>query len=73
VIYVPQHDPDVVYSQPYSQNVGPLLTFGAGFAVGSRLSFATTEAFSQRFGFASLQEWTTASLSANPNTTQILI
>jgi hypothetical protein len=34
VIYVPQYDPDVVYAQPYSQNVGPLLTFGAGFAVG---------------------------------------
>ena len=33
VIYVPQYDPDVVYVRPYSQNVGPLLTFGTGFAV----------------------------------------
>jgi hypothetical protein len=39
VIYVPQYDPDVVYAQPYSQNVGPLLTFGAGFAVGSWLNY----------------------------------
>ena len=39
VIYVPQYDPDVVYAQPYSQNVGPLLTFGAGFAVGSWLTY----------------------------------
>ena len=39
VIYVPQYDPDVVYVQPYSQNVGPLLTFGAGFAVGSWLNY----------------------------------
>jgi Protein of unknown function (DUF3300) len=29
--------PDVIYAQ----NVGPLPTFGAGFAVGSWLSFAT--------------------------------
>jgi hypothetical protein len=39
VIYVPQYDPDVVYAQPDSQNVGPLLTFGAGFAVGSWLNY----------------------------------
>ncbi len=39
VIYVPQYDPDVVYVQPYSQNLGPLLTFGAGFAVGSWLNY----------------------------------
>jgi Protein of unknown function (DUF3300) len=39
VIYVPQYDPDVVYVRPYSQNVGPLLTFGAGFAVGSWLNY----------------------------------
>ena len=39
VIYVPQYDPDVVYVQPYSQNFGPLLTFGAGFAVGSWLNY----------------------------------
>jgi hypothetical protein len=39
VIYVPQYDPDVVYVQPYSQNFGPLLTFEAGFAVGSWLNY----------------------------------
>jgi Protein of unknown function (DUF3300) len=39
VIYVPQYDPEAVYAQPYSQNVGPLLTFGAGFAVGSWLNY----------------------------------
>ena len=39
VIYVPQYDPEVVYVQPYSQNFGPLLTFGAGFAVGSWLNY----------------------------------
>jgi hypothetical protein len=39
VIYVPQYDPDVVYVRPYSQNVDPLLTFGAGFAVGSWLNY----------------------------------
>ena len=39
VIYVPQYDPDVVYVQPYSQSFGPLLTFGAGFAVGSWLNY----------------------------------
>ena len=39
VIYVPQYDPDVVYVQPYSQNFGSLLTFGAGFAVGSWLNY----------------------------------
>ena len=39
VIYVPQYDPDVVYVQPYSQNFGPVLTFGAGFAVGSWLNY----------------------------------
>ena len=39
VIYVPQYDPDVVYVRPYSQDFGPLLTFGAGFAVGSWLNY----------------------------------
>jgi hypothetical protein len=39
LIYVPQYDPDVVYAQPNWQNVGPLLTFGAGFAVGSWLNY----------------------------------
>ena len=39
VIYVPQYDPEVVYVQPYSQDYGPLLTFGAGFAVGSWLNY----------------------------------
>ena len=39
IIYVPQYDPEVVYVQPYSQNFGPLLTFGAGFAVGSWLNY----------------------------------
>jgi Protein of unknown function (DUF3300) len=39
VIYVPQYDPDVVFVQPYSQNYGPPLTFGAGFAVGSWLTY----------------------------------
>ena len=39
VIYVPQYDPEVVYGQPYSQDYGPLLTFGAGFAVGSWLNY----------------------------------
>lgn len=39
VIYVPQYDPEVVYMQPYSQDFGPLLTFGVGFAVGSWLNY----------------------------------
>jgi hypothetical protein len=39
VIYVPQYDPEVVYVQPYSQDYGRLLTFGAGFAVGSWLNY----------------------------------
>ena len=39
VIYVPEYDPEVVYVQPYSENVGPLLTFSAGFAVGSWLNY----------------------------------
>ena len=39
VIYVPQYDPDVVYERPYSPNVGPLLTFGVGLAVGSWLNY----------------------------------
>ena len=39
VIYVPQYDPEVVYVQPYSQDLGPVLTFRAGFAVGSWLNY----------------------------------
>ena len=39
VIYVPEYDPEVVYVQPYSQDLGPVLTFGAGFAVGSWLTY----------------------------------
>ena len=39
VIYVPEYDPEVVYVQPYSEDVGPLLTFSAGFAVGSWLNY----------------------------------
>jgi Protein of unknown function (DUF3300) len=39
VIYVPQYDPEVVYVQPYTQDFAPLLTFGAGFAVGSWLNY----------------------------------
>jgi chromosome segregation and condensation protein ScpB len=38
-----------------------------------RLRFATTEAFLQRFGLASLQELTAASVSANPSPIQPLI
>ena len=39
VIYVPEYDPEAVYVQPYSQDLGPVLTFGAGFAVGSWLTY----------------------------------
>ena len=39
VIYVPEYDPEVVYVQPYSEDIGPLLTFSAGFAVGSWLNY----------------------------------
>jgi Protein of unknown function (DUF3300) len=39
VIYVPQYDPEVVYVQPYASHVGPALTFGVGFAVGSWLNY----------------------------------
>jgi Protein of unknown function (DUF3300) len=39
VIYVPEYDPEVVYVRPYSQDLGPVLTFGAGFAVGSWLTY----------------------------------
>jgi segregation and condensation protein B len=38
-----------------------------------RLRFATTEAFLQRFGLASLQELTAVSVSANPSPIQPLI
>jgi hypothetical protein len=37
VIYVPQYNPQVVYVQSYSPV--PVITFGAGFAVGAWLSF----------------------------------
>ena len=39
VIYVPEYDPKVVYVQPHFQDLGPVLTFGAGFAVGSWLTY----------------------------------
>jgi Protein of unknown function (DUF3300) len=39
VIYVPRYDPDVVYVRPYAPNIGPALTFGVGFAVGSWLNY----------------------------------
>jgi hypothetical protein len=39
VIYVPQYDPEVVYVQPYEPYLGPALTFGIGFAVGSWLNY----------------------------------
>ena len=38
-LYVPQYDPEIVYVQPYSQDYGPLITFGVGFAVGSWLNY----------------------------------
>ena len=38
-LYVPQYDPEIVYVQPYSQDYGPLVTFGIGFAVGSWLNY----------------------------------
>lgn len=38
-IYVPQYDPEVVYVQPYSQTIGPLITFGMGFVVGAWLNY----------------------------------
>jgi len=38
-LYVPQYDPEIVYVQPYSQDYGPLVTFGVGFAVGSWLNY----------------------------------
>jgi hypothetical protein len=39
VIYVPQYDPEIVYVRPYAPDLGPLLTFGAGFAVGWWLNY----------------------------------
>jgi Protein of unknown function (DUF3300) len=39
VIYVPRYDPEVVYVQPYASHVGPAVTFGLGFAVGSWLNY----------------------------------
>lgn len=38
-LYVPQYDPELVYVQPYSQDIGPLITFGVGFAVGAWLNY----------------------------------
>jgi len=38
-LYVPQYDPEVVYVQPYSQEIGPIITFGVGFAVGAWLNY----------------------------------
>ena len=34
VIYVPQYSPDVVYTQPAVNVAAPLITFGAGLALG---------------------------------------
>ena len=39
MIYVPRYDPEVVYVQPYAPHLGPALTFGVGFAVGSWLNY----------------------------------
>ncbi|HEY5705537.1 MAG TPA: DUF3300 domain-containing protein [Terrimicrobiaceae bacterium] len=39
VMYVPRYDPEVVYAQPYAPYLGPALTFGVGFAVGSWLNY----------------------------------
>ena len=39
VIYVPRYDPEVVYVQPYAPLVGPAVTFGIGFAIGSWLNY----------------------------------
>ncbi len=39
MIYVPRYDPEVVYVQPYDPYLGPALTFGVGFAVGSWLNY----------------------------------
>lgn len=38
-IYVPQYDPQVVYTRPYAPAYGSLLSFGAGLAVGSWLNY----------------------------------
>jgi len=38
-LYVPRYDPEIVYVQPYSQDFGPLVTFGLGFAVGAWLNY----------------------------------
>jgi len=34
-----QYDPEIVYRQPNSQDFGPLVTFGLGFAVGAWLNY----------------------------------
>ncbi|MEO6848434.1 MAG: DUF3300 domain-containing protein, partial [Chthoniobacterales bacterium] len=39
VIYVPRYNPNIIYTQPYAEGVNPLLTFGAGFAVGAWLGY----------------------------------
>ena len=39
LIYVPRYDPEVVYVRPYEPYLGPALTFGVGFAVGSWLNY----------------------------------
>jgi len=38
VVYVPVYDPETVYLTPAAAAVAPLVTFGAGFAMGSWLS-----------------------------------
>ncbi len=39
VIYVPQYDPEIVYVRDYQPDYGPVLAFGAGFAVGAWLNY----------------------------------
>ena len=39
VIYVPQYDPEVVYVQPHTPYVEPVVSFGIGFALGPWLNY----------------------------------
>ena len=39
VIYVPEYDPEVVYVERQPDWVGPIIGFGAGFAIGSWLNY----------------------------------
>lgn len=38
IIYVPQYDPAVVYTQPATSTIAPLVAFGAGLALGDWMS-----------------------------------